>query len=56
MTRAVLGHTSRRTPTDHYVHVSMEDKADALRAYEAHLLAADVTRRADGTGSEDVAA
>ena len=24
MTRAVLGHTSRRTPTDHYVHVPID--------------------------------
>jgi hypothetical protein len=56
MTRAVLGHTSRKTPTDHYVYVSMEDKADAIRTYEAHLLAADVTRHTDGVGAKEVAA
>jgi integrase len=38
VTRAVLGHTSRRTPTDHYVHVPPEQRAEALTAYEAHLL------------------
>ena len=40
MTRAVLGHTSRRTPTDHYVHVRVEEIAEAVSAYEAHLLGA----------------
>ncbi len=30
MTRAVLGHTSRRTPTDHYVHVRPEEIAEAV--------------------------
>ena len=38
VTRAVLGHTSRRTPTDHYVHVPLEQITDVLAAYEAHLL------------------
>lgn len=38
VTRAVLGHTSRRTPTDHYVHVPIEQLADVLTAYETHLL------------------
>lgn len=39
VTRAVLGHTSRRTPTDFYVHVAIEQMAEVLTAYEAHLLA-----------------
>lgn len=38
MTRAVLGHTSRRTPTDHYVHIPTDQLAEVLAAYEAHLL------------------
>lgn len=38
VTRAVLGHTSRRSPTDHYVHVPLEQLADVLTAYETHLL------------------
>ena len=38
MTRAVLGHSSRRTPTDHYVHIPLEQVADVLAAYESHLL------------------
>ncbi|MCU1388071.1 MAG: tyrosine recombinase XerD [Ilumatobacteraceae bacterium] len=38
MTRAVLGHTSRQSPTDHYVHVATERLADALADYERHLL------------------
>jgi site-specific recombinase XerD len=38
VTRAVLGHTSRRTPTDHYVHVPLAQVAEVLTAYEAHLL------------------
>jgi integrase/recombinase XerD len=38
MTRAVLGHTSRRTPTDHYVHIPIEQVAAVLAAYEAHVL------------------
>lgn len=38
VTRAVLGHTSRRSPTDHYVHVDLTAKAEALAAYESHLL------------------
>jgi integrase/recombinase XerD len=38
VTRAVLGHTSRRSPTDHYVHVPLEQLAEVLTEYEAHLL------------------
>jgi integrase len=38
MTRAVLGHSSRRTPTDHYVHIPLEHVAEVLTAYESHLL------------------
>lgn len=38
VTRAVLGHTSRRSPTDHYVHVPLEQLAEVLTAYENHLL------------------
>lgn len=38
VTRAVLGHTSRRSPTDHYVHVPIEQLTDVLTAYETHLL------------------
>jgi integrase len=38
VTRAVLGHTSRRTPTDHYVHVAPETVAEVLTAYEEHLM------------------
>jgi len=45
VTRAVLGHTSRRTPTDHYVHVPIEHVAEVLAEYEAHLLSWD--RQAD---------
>lgn len=41
VTRAVLGHTSRRTPTDAYVHTSLEKRAEALCAYEQHVLAAE---------------
>lgn len=41
VTRAVLGHSSRRTPTDHYVHVPIEQVADVLAEYEAHLLSWD---------------
>ena len=41
ITRAVLGHSSRRTPTDHYVHVPIEQVADVLGDYEAHLLSWD---------------
>lgn len=37
MTRAVLGHTSRQSPTDHYVHIPIERIADTLAAYEKHL-------------------
>jgi integrase len=41
VTRAVLGHSSRRTPTDHYVHVPIEQVAGVLADYEAHLLSWD---------------
>ena len=34
---AVLGHTSRQSPTDHYVHIPIERIADTLAAYEEHL-------------------
>ena len=44
VTRAVLGHTSRRTPTDHYVHVPIDQVADVLADYEAHLLSWDRAR------------
>ena len=39
VTRAVLGHTSRRSPTDAYVHVEPATVTEALRQYEAHMLA-----------------
>jgi integrase len=39
VTRAVLGHTSRRSPTDYYVHVDPAKVAEVLTAYEHHLLA-----------------
>jgi hypothetical protein len=39
MTRVGLGHTSRRTPTDHDLHIPTGEVADALAEYEAHLLA-----------------
>jgi integrase len=39
VTRAVLGHTSRRSPTDYYVHVDPAKMAEVLTAYEHHLLA-----------------
>jgi integrase/recombinase XerC len=57
VTRAVLGHTSRRSATDFYVHVSMDQKAEALTAYENHVLAAELTNRptATPTGQEDAA-
>lgn len=45
MTRAVLGHSSRRTPTDHYVHIPLAQVAGVLAAYEAHLL-----EQVDGSG------
>ena len=38
MARAVLGHTSRRTPTDHYVHIPTHHVGEVLALYEAHLL------------------
>jgi integrase/recombinase XerC len=37
VTRAVLGHTSRRTPTDHYVHVPAEHVAQVLAGYEREV-------------------
>jgi integrase/recombinase XerC len=54
VTRAVLGHTSRKTPTDHYVYVPMEKKAEVICAYEQHLLAADATHPSNrgDTGGE----
>lgn len=39
MTRRILGHTSRLTATDLYVHVSEDDVREAVKAYEEHLLA-----------------
>jgi integrase/recombinase XerC len=39
MTRAVLGQTSRLTPTDHYVHIQVSELADLLAEYEQILLA-----------------
>jgi integrase len=44
MTRAVLGHSSRRTPTDHYVHIPIEKVAAVLAEYEEHLLGWDRAR------------
>ena len=44
MTRAVLGHSSRRTPTDHYVHISIDKVAAVLAEYEEHLLGWDRAR------------
>lgn len=40
VTRAVLGHTSRHSPTDYYVHADPETVADAICQYEVHLLGA----------------
>jgi integrase len=48
VTRAVLGHTSKRSPTDAYVHVSIEKMAAALGDYEQHILAAEPTDDLDG--------
>jgi integrase len=52
VTRAVLGHTSKRSATDAYVHVSIEKMAEALCAYEQHVLAAEPLngQRSDGDG------
>jgi integrase/recombinase XerC len=47
LTRAVLGHTSRRSATDFYVHVSHEQKAEALTAYEDHVLATELGHQPD---------
>ena len=44
MTRAVLGHSSRRTPTDHYVHIPIDKVAAVLAEYEEHLLSWDRAR------------
>lgn len=44
MTRAVLGHSSRRTPTDHYVHIPIDRVAAVLAEYEEHLLTWDRAR------------
>lgn len=38
VTRAVLGHTSSRSPTDAYVHVDPSTVAEALACYEAYML------------------
>ena len=38
MTRRLLGHTSRLTATDQYVHVSEDDVREAVRGYEEHLV------------------
>jgi integrase/recombinase XerC len=39
MARRILGHTSRITATDHYVHVSEDAVREAICEYEEHLLA-----------------
>lgn len=39
MTRRILGHTSRLTATDQYVHVSEDAVRQAVAAYENYLLA-----------------
>jgi integrase len=38
MTRRILGHTSRLSATDQYVHVTEEAVRHAIREYEEHLL------------------
>lgn len=38
MTRRILGHTSKTTPTEAYVHVDDDQLRAAVAAYEAHLL------------------
>jgi integrase len=43
VTRAILGHTSKNSVTDIYVHVPLERRAEALRAYEEHVLAVEPT-------------
>jgi integrase len=40
-TRAILGHTSKNSVTDIYIHVPMERRAEALCAYEDYVLAAE---------------
>jgi integrase len=50
VTRAVLGHTSRRSPTDHYVHVPPDHVAEVLAAYEAHVLGG--ARQSEATAGE----
>jgi integrase len=52
VTRAVLGHTSRRSATDFYVHVFDEQKLEALTAYENHILAAEPTHQRSTTPTE----
>jgi integrase len=37
--KAILGHKSRRDPTDAYLHVSVDKKRKALQSYEDHILA-----------------
>ncbi|MCU1395307.1 MAG: integrase [Ilumatobacteraceae bacterium] len=49
MTRAVLGHTSRQSPTDHCVHVDRERLAEALADYEQRLLDLDYSAQDDKT-------
>ena len=56
VTRAVLGHTSRRSATDFYVHVSMDQKSEALTAYEGHVLAAELTDHSISTSRTKEAA
>lgn len=41
VTRAILGHTSKNSVTDVYVHVALQRRAAALCAYEEHVLAAE---------------
>ena len=44
VTRAVLGHTSRRTPTDHYVHVTIDQIPEVL-ASTRHTSSTRIARR-----------
>jgi integrase/recombinase XerC len=53
VTRAVLGHTSRRSPTDHYIHVPPELKAEAVTAYEQRVLAVEPAGRLAIDGDND---
>lgn len=43
VTKEVLGHKGRKTPTDHYVYIDPATIRDVICAYEAHLLAHDPT-------------